>query len=82
VVLRNPVKREKLNLLTGFTNWYHCGKIGITNKEFKRHISLEYGGYALPNSILNKPPLVDWMDFYSDEAEILFFSGIGPSSEA
>ena len=78
--MRNPVKREKLNLLTGFLNLVPVGKTGLTNKEFKRHISLEHDGYALPNSILNRPPWVDWVDFYSDEAEIIF-SGIDPSSE-
>ena len=69
MVQGKPVKREKLNLLTGFSNWCPCGKTGLTNKEFKRHISLEHDGYALPNSILNRPPWVDWVDFYTKKVK-------------
>ena len=38
VILRNSIK-IKLNLLTGFSNLCPCGKTGLTNKEFKCHIS-------------------------------------------
>ena len=75
VILMKPIKREKLKLLRDFSNWCPCGKTGLTNKEFKCHIFMEHDGYELPNSILNRPPWVDLVDFYSDEAEILF-SGI------
>ena len=33
------------------------------------------GNMALPTSVLNRPPWIDWVDFFSDEAEVLF-SGI------
>jgi hypothetical protein len=72
VVLRKPVPKQKLKLLIGFSNWCLYGKTGLDNKEFLRHISIEHDDYALPNIVLNREPWVDWVDFYSDEAEILF----------
>ena len=77
VVLRKPVPKQKLKLLIGFSNWCPGGKTCLTNKEFLRHISIEHDEYALPNIILNRPPWVNWVDFYSDETEILFL-GIDP----
>jgi hypothetical protein len=62
----------KLKLLKGFSNWCFCGQTSLTDKEFRRHIKTEHNGMALPISILNRPPWIDWVDFFSDEAEVLF----------
>ena len=75
VVVKKGIPIGKLKLLKGFSNWCFCGQTGLTNKEFLRHIKVEHNGMALPTSVLNRPPWIDWVDFFSDEAEVLF-SGI------
>ena len=77
VVVRKGIPIEKLKLLKGFTNWCMCGRTGLTGEQFKRHIFLEHKGIAPPSSVLNRPFYVDWVDFFSDEAEILY-SNISP----
>ena len=75
VVVKKGIPIGKLKLLKGFSNWCFCGQTGLTNKEFLRHIKVEHNGMALPTSVLNRPPWINWVDFYSDESEVLF-SGI------
>ena len=62
VVLRNPVKSEKLNLLTGFSNCCPCGKTGLTNKEFKRHSSWNMTDMHYPTvSYIGRFWLIGWI---------------------
>ena len=36
------------------------------------HVNEIHSGIALPNSFLNRPPWIDWIFFYSDEAESFY----------
>ena len=77
VTVRKAIPLEKLLLLEGFSNWCGCGETGMNKHQYIKHIKDYHDGIALPSSILNRPPWVDWVFFYSDEAEILY-SRIAP----
>ena len=62
----------KLKLFNGFSNWCACGETGLTKKKYIKHVNEIHSGIALPNSFLNRPPWIDWVFFYSDEAESFY----------
>ena len=41
-------------------------------KTYIKHVKQIHNGIALPKSILNRPPWVDYVFFYSDEVEELY----------
>ena len=67
--LRRATPIEKLKKYEGFTNWCACGDITLNKNEYIKHVKQIHNGIALPKSILNRPPWVDYVFFYSDEAE-------------
>ena len=71
---------EKLKLFHGFTNWCACGKTDLTKSKFIKHVRDIHDGIVLPNCYLNRPPWIDRIFFYSDEAEI-FYNDIKPDWE-
>ena len=74
-VVKKGIPIEKLKLLKGFSNWCFCAQTGLADKEFRRYITNEHNGMALLTIVLNRPPWIERVDFFSDEAEVLF-SGI------
>ena len=57
-----------------------CGKTDLPKSKFIKHVRDIHDGIALPNSYLNRPPWIDHIFFYSDEAEI-FYNNIKPDWE-
>ena len=41
-------------------------------KAFIKHVQNAHQGIILPETYVNQPPWVDWIFFYSDEAEIFY----------
>ena len=41
-------------------------------KAFIKHVQNSHQGITLPETYVNQPPWVDWIFFYSDEAEIFY----------
>ena len=46
-------------------------------REFIQHIYNIHNGIALPSSYINRPPWIDLIQFYTDEAEI-YYMGVNP----
>ena len=67
--LRKATPIENLKKYEGFTNWCACGATTLNKNQYIKHVKQIHNGIALPKSILNRPPWVDYVFFYSDEAE-------------
>ena len=72
VTVRKSIPIENLKLIEGFSNWCGCGTTGLGNKSFIKHVKDKHNGIVLSSSILNRPPWIDFIFFYTDEAEILY----------
>ena len=70
--VRKATPVEKPKLFKGFTNWRGCGKINMGKREFIQHIYNTHNGIALPSSFINRPPWVDYIHFYTEEAEMYY----------
>ena len=67
--LRKATPIEKLKKYEGFTNWCACGETTLNKNTYIKHVKQIHNGIALPKCILNIPSWVDYIFFYSDEAE-------------
>ena len=52
-----------------FTNWCARGATTLNKNTYIKHVKQIHNGIDLPKSILNRPPLVDYVFFYYDEVE-------------
>ena len=75
--VRKATPVEKIRLFKGYTNWCGCGKINMGKREFIQHIYNIHNGIALPSSYINRPPWIDLIQFYTDEAE-MYYMGVNP----
>ena len=73
--VRNTTPINKIKLIYGLSNWCICGKTRLIKKEYIKHTKSIHEGMALKLGLLNRPPWVDWIFIYSDEAEA-YYSGL------
>ena len=62
--LRKATPIEKLKKYEGFTNWCACGATTLDKNAYIKHVKQIHNGIALPKSITNRPPWVDYVFFY------------------
>ena len=60
----------KLKEYQGFINWLACGDIALNKKEYIKHVKQIYNGIAIPKSLLNRPPLVDYLFFSNNDRRV------------
>ena len=60
----SPVK--SLQLYKGLSNWCSCGEIDMSSRDFTGHCLDHHRGIAPKDSQLNKPPWMDWVQYYDD----------------
>ena len=60
----------KLKEYQGLINWLACGDIALNKKEYIKHVKQIYNCTALPKSLLNRPPLVDYLFFSNNDRRV------------
>ena len=70
--IAKPKHLKELKLINGLFNRCGCGESSLTKKAFIKHVQDAHQGITLPETYVNQPPWVDWIFFYSDEAEIFY----------
>ena len=60
----SPVK--SLQLYNGRSSWCSNGEIDMSSRDFTGHCLDHHRGITPKDSQLNKPPLVDWNQYYDD----------------
>lgn len=63
---------QNFTLYPGLSNWCHCGRIDLEQKDFIAHVKEHHKGIIQRKSQLNRPPWLDWVKFRDDQLEEQF----------
>ena len=72
VLTEKAAPYHNFTLYPGISNWFHCERIDLEQKDFITHVNEHNKGIIQRNSQLNRPPWLDWVKFEDKQLEEQF----------